>query len=98
MFMLPMWNQREFRYPWLLRLRVALRTANSRRSSRRVIHTQNQEIISTKMKVKNTRFFSPSPPHVAAAYAGLCTCAEGWLKRSLGDAAYRGEEGLKAKE
>jgi len=61
----------------LLRRRMALRAAICVRSSRSVTQTQNHEIISTKMKVKNTRFLSPSPPHVAAAYDGLCICAEG---------------------
>lgn len=42
-------------------------------SSRNVTQTQNQEIISTNMKVKKTRFFSISPPQPAGTYDGLWT-------------------------
>jgi hypothetical protein len=40
-------------------------------SSLSVTHTQNQAIISMKIKVKKTRFLRLSPPHEAAEYEGL---------------------------
>jgi len=41
-------------------------------SSRNVTSAQNQPIVSTNINVKNTLFFSASPPHPEGIYAGLC--------------------------